>query len=289
MKKKIGILPIVGIVISSLLVLSVGVGATYAWFSGNRLVRSSLVTATTGSGEIKLQISSYGGDDFRDSEEANLIQVNDTDVEFLLPVSTADLRTFLYDSSSSNGNAIGFSEVENEADYYHGRIYLRASGNDMEQDGRMALYLDESTGNGGNIVSNATAEMLNASRLGLYIQETGSAYIFSLSDENNEAGEQVRNTFLNGTQLEEGQVLTKRDGSVVAVEDPAVPINSYAIAFNENQVTVPDNPVLYMDFNAIYTIDVYFYLEGCDPDCSDSVEFNEADLHLGFYGVLTHE
>ena len=34
---------------------------------------------------------------------------------------------------------------------------------------------------------------------------------------------------------------------------------------------------------------MYFYLEGCDPDCSDSVSYDEADLHLAFYGVLSEE
>ena len=41
-----------------------------------------------------------------------------------------------------------------------------------------------------------------------------------------------------------------------------------------------------MKLNQIYTLDVYFYLEGCDPDCSDGISQNMADIHLAFFGVL---
>lgn len=41
-----------------------------------------------------------------------------------------------------------------------------------------------------------------------------------------------------------------------------------------------------MELNRIYTVDVYFYLEGCDPDCSDGLSYQTADIHLAFYGVI---
>jgi hypothetical protein len=50
-------------------------------------------------------------------------------------------------------------------------------------------------------------------------------------------------------------------------------------------IVLPEEPLFYMEMNCIYAVDIYFYLEGCDPDCSDSVSFNEADLRLAFYGV----
>ena len=36
-------------------------------------------------------------------------------------------------------------------------------------------------------------------------------------------------------------------------------------------------------------LDIYFYLEGCDPDCSDSVSFDNANLHLAFYGAVSQK
>ena len=50
---------------------------------------------------------------------------------------------------------------------------------------------------------------------------------------------------------------------------------------------VPDNALLTMQFNKIYTVDIYFYIEGWDADCSYDIEYSTADLQLGFYGVLS--
>ena len=44
-----------------------------------------------------------------------------------------------------------------------------------------------------------------------------------------------------------------------------------------------------MNLNQIYPVDVYFYLEGCDSDCSDAITHNEADLYLAFYGISGRE
>jgi len=40
-----------------------------------------------------------------------------------------------------------------------------------------------------------------------------------------------------------------------------------------------------MNLNQIYTIDIYFYIEGCDPDCSSQIQYSTSDLQLGFYGI----
>ena len=55
---------------------------------------------------------------------------------------------------------------------------------------------------------------------------------------------------------------------------------------SDTHVTFPAAPLMYMELNRIYTVDVYLYIEGCDPDCSDSIGLQEADLHLAFYGIL---
>ena len=41
-----------------------------------------------------------------------------------------------------------------------------------------------------------------------------------------------------------------------------------------------------MQLNKIYTVDIYFYLEGCDPDCSNSIQYSTVDLQLGFMACL---
>ena len=72
-------------------------------------------------------------------------------------------------------------------------------------------------------------------------------------------------------------------------QDPSVSMESYMIQFGESDITLPKQPLLTMDLNRIYPVDIYFYLEGCDPDCSDDLSFDIADLHLAFYGVLQQE
>ena len=61
------------------------------------------------------------------------------------------------------------------------------------------------------------------------------------------------------------------------------------ISFENNGMKLPEKPLLQMELNRVYKLDIYFYLEGCDPDCSSSVELDEADLYLAFYGVLDRE
>ena len=68
--------------------------------------------------------------------------------------------------------------------------------------------------------------------------------------------------------------------------DPAVPLSGYTIEKNGQNITLPKQPLAYLEWNRIYSMDIYFYLEGCDPDCSDAVSFDGADIHLAFYGVL---
>ena len=59
--------------------------------------------------------------------------------------------------------------------------------------------------------------------------------------------------------------------------------------FENAGISIPDKPLLTMEVNRIYPVDIYFYLEGCDPDCSNSIQYSTVDLQLGFYGVLSQE
>ena len=52
-------------------------------------------------------------------------------------------------------------------------------------------------------------------------------------------------------------------------------------------MTVPQTPLLEMELNTIYTLDIYFYLEGCDPDCSEEISRDDTNMQLAFYGVPT--
>lgn len=274
-----------GIVASMLVILLVLSTATYAWFSTNRVVTTDKATARSGTDSLQLQISETGGNDFRGSEETAIVQINTASQTQLMPVSTADLKTFVYNPASVDDMATNFKTVENEKYYYHGRIYLRATAEGKDAGARMALYLDEDNAVGGALAQANDGQLLHAARLGLTF-DGGSPVIFSLSDTHNDVQEQTRNTVLNGVLLGDGQVLNASGESITAVADPSISLESRKILMDNSTVTLPAEPLMYMTLNQIYTVDIYFYIEGCDTDCSDSVSYDEADLHLAFYGIL---
>ena len=71
--------------------------------------------------------------------------------------------------------------------------------------------------------------------------------------------------------------------------EAALSIADYTVTFGASDMSVPQRPLCVMNLNQIYPVDVYFYLEGCDPDCSDAITHNEADLYLAFYGISGRE
>lgn len=261
--------------------------ATLAWFTANRAVQTNTATARTGDETLELQISSSGGSSFKSVETAQITQINQTNSEILLPVSTADLNSFVYAPFTKDGKASAFKKVDDEANYYHGRVYLRAEGEGWPEGSRMNLYLDQSDGLLGEV---ADGYLLNASRLGLIFNgDTSNPIILRLSESENPENAQIYNTEVNGKILGKNQVLGYNDSGVFAIEDPSVSISEYTIDFSENQMKLPSRALMSMELGKIYPVDIYFYLEGCDPDCSESIQLNEAELHLAFYGVLDQE
>lgn len=261
--------------------------ATLAWFTANRAVQTNTATARTGDETLELQISSSGGSSFKSVETAQITQINQANSEILLPVSTADLNSFVYAPFTKDGKASAFKKVDDEANYYHGRVYLRAEGEGWPEGSRMNLYLDQSDGLLGEA---ADGYLLNASRLGLIFNgDTSNPIILRLSESENPENAQIYNTEVNGKILGKNQVLGYNDSGVFAIEDPSVSISEYTIDFSENQMKLPSRALMNMELGKIYPVDIYFYLEGCDPDCSESIQLNEAELHLAFYGVLDQE
>lgn len=270
--------------VTTLFAIAALAAATYAWFTSNRAVQTNTAIARTGDETLELQISSRGGSAFRDEGTAPIQQVNRTDSGTLYPVSTANLSQFVSTSNTTAGMASSFHLVENEENYYHGRIYLRASGEGWPAGTRVNLYLDQSEG----ILGQASdGYLLNASRLGMIFDgNTSSPVILRLTESENPENAQIYNTEVDGKTLGKNQVLGYNNGSVHAVSDPSAPVTDYTVSYANGQVQVPTRTLLSMELGKIYPVDIYFYLEGCDPDCSDSVQLDEARIHLAFYGAL---
>lgn len=272
--------------ITTVVSLLVFAASTYAWFTTNKDVSTSIVTSRTGDESIELELSKTGGSGFKSENKIDIPQVNKTDIYWLMPVSTVNLSDFVYVNATVSGDAASFKPVNNEKYYYHGRIYMRAKATGMDKADRLALYLDKSDG----LIGRASqGNMLNAARLGLkFNDKDNSTHILRLSEAANPTKSQVYNTVINGTRLGDGKVLgLGSKNQVYAADDPSEAVSDYTVKIaDDNTINVPKKPLLLMEFNKIYTLDIYFYLEGCDPDCSSVIELNEADLNLAFYGIL---
>lgn len=260
--------------------------ATYAWFSTNSVVNTDRVSGRTGTDEVNLMISATGGNDFAYGKEAALTQVNRSSAELLMPVSTADLRTFVTSPGMVDGKATYFVRIEGEKNIYHGRVYLKAASQGHAESARLALYLDNSQAAGGAFITGMKGYIANAARLGMTFDGAG-AKILRISEESNPAGNQVMNAVLDGVEIKNGQVINGSADPMQIVTDPSEPIANYVVGDNGLAPNSSVKPLLMMELNRVYAVDVYFYLEGCDPDCSDVAKLDSLNLHLAFYGVLT--
>ncbi|MBP3205571.1 MAG: hypothetical protein J6M66_09130 [Lachnospiraceae bacterium] len=263
------------------------VAATYAWFSSNSIVQTDYVTGRADTDTVELQVSSSGGGSFEAQERAPISQVNSTSAEQLLPVSTADLDSFVFSTGTVDNAAVSFVKVENERYYYHGRVYLRAVAEGHSENAKLRIYLDNAEESGGALFQNRKGYMANAARLGLKF-DGGNRHILRVSEESNPDANRAFNTVLNGSKLGDDQVIDSSGDSLRAVGDPSESLAAYTVGaegLTDNSV----KPLFTMNLNQIYEVDIYFYMEGCDPDCSDVTQLDALDFHLSFYGILTEE
>lgn len=264
--KKTALLATIAVLIAFVLLGS----ATYAWFTYNSKVSTDKITAKTSGGNVGLLLSETRNP-FVATTECAIVQVNTAKQEELFPVSTADLVTFVY----NNG-----AKLTDETSYYHGQIYVQATGAGIVQT-RMAIYLDNTED---LFVNDENNKLLNAARIGL-VFEGLDPVIMRLSDENNPATEQVDNTMLNGVRVESGKpIYMDSAGNVSLVDDPSISVTELGIKTNTKA-----RPLAKLEIGKIYQLDIYFYLEGTDPDCSGSLQKNGATIQLAFYGALTEE
>lgn len=269
--------------------------ATYAWFTTNGDVETETVTARTGSADLELQISKKPEGDFSpetvkdaDGKEYNGVALEPLGSRVLMPVSTADLKTFVYSPSTAEGQATEYtlrtpSEKELEDIVYHTTILLRLRDNGTLSDSTTVnLYLDDLGIEKKPEEVEAENRLLNAARLGLTINDRFLILRYSEDEDGAES-----NTLLSGERLKPGQVLTLENGGVKAADIPAG--NQGLLSeFQYSDKNLTPKPILEgMKPGTVYPLDIYFYLEGCDPDCDETAQKQQAGLSLAFYAVLT--
>lgn len=257
--------------------------ATFAWFTSNSRVKSDVVSSRSGSEAVDLLVSLTGGASFRGEKEVDISQANSNGTERLMPVSTADLKNFVYNDANEQSMAVHFAKADPKY-YYHFRVYLQAKAENHTADEKLLLFLDNADETG-PLFQNATGNVLNAMRLGLVFDDDQTK-ILRVSEEKNPNQERSANTRLNGVELKENQVISSAQNTLRAVSDPSVPLAEYMVDEDGNVTSNGKGALLKMDLNRIYSVDMFLYLEGCDPDCTDAIGLKELDFHLSFYGIL---
>lgn len=276
MNSKKGILSLLYVVVVMLVILSVGIVSTYAWFTSNQKVYTTTVNATTGSDEIRLLLGSSAQNL---SEEPCVITEDNMNGEVVLyPVSTSDLNTFVA-MEGTQRNTTYRRITDQDQYYYHGVFYLQAQGS---EDREVTLYLDQREND--LIEAADRGNVLNASRFALVINGQGD--ILTVSEENNADIDRTENTYLNGQLVTGEKVITlDEQGNPQAVSLNPLYLANAGVRMN-GEVTVYPDYAYTIRTNTTYPCDVYFYLEGTDADCSDAISFEQLDLSIALLGVV---
>ncbi len=252
--------------------------ATYAWFTSNGEVYTSRVEAKTNDTDARLYISPTGGADFRKTSEGEITQINSADVESLQPVSTDDLDNFVYNLPPQNGRNDRFLLDKEAKRYYHGHVYIEAEVTGSVNYRAMTLFLDDVEA----LVSSGEGSLFaNAGRIGLRL-EGGTPMILRMSENENAAADREWNTYVNDVLLEDGKVLhyNASTEAVEAADDPSVAPETVSVSSSD--------PVALgtIELNRIYELEIFFWLEGTDPDCTNAIQKDEAEAMISLFGVL---
>ena len=271
--------------VALLIALLAVVSATYAWYVYNTGRHTTKVRMAAGAG-VNLQISnSYSG-------TYGSAAVLDSFTGRLNPVSTNRI-------SGGFQKVIGFTNgTENQSnlvaslfgrgdytDYYKTSLFLRTNGNPTD------IYIADigfEDSDSKNPISSAIRAGFVVHRIGRS-QPADAEYIFAISDKKNPKAE------YNTAKGKEGDVLdcTKTDGTTV----PFTPYTSDAYCnYNKNtgEVVLKNGSLKLCTISGNsgsagepVQIDIYFWLEGCDVDCTNNLGSQTLkNLSVSFAGVV---
>lgn len=270
-------LPLIALIISLLVTLILATVATYAWFTDNHAVDTTRAAAKTDSSKLELAIAGSAGElaAGKQVQECAITPVNAVAKDLkngsvvLLPVSTADLKTFVYNQTPTKFPPIDVDgDTARDKRLYHGVVYLEAIGENQPDGASMDVYFDSATDLGSKLVASTGGDFIKAARLGLTF-DGNNPRIFNLDGN----GSPVRNA----------------SGGLAA--DPSTTLDRFTVN-SDDLSNRPETPLINLPLNQVCKVDVYFYLEGEDPDCVEKIDSKHAaagdgaDLFLAFYGIL---
>ena len=275
-----------------MVVLAATLGAaTYAWFTSNMKVNTNSVSVHSDTSKLVLELGDADAGSWSQRGDASLA-TNASGSVTLYPVSTFDLNGFAACAqNNAAGDATVFEQAKDDGSaYYHGWIDLRPgiTGTGASKvKGKVNLYLAESL-----VPQGADAELLRAARVGIKISSGGQLLatdIFELdSSDSGHRAEHPTTAPAGLAGYTDGMLLGWQNGQLACganvTQDPA----AFTLDTGET-ATRPQNALATLALGQTYRLDIYYYIEGTDPDSADYLHQDPGTLHLALFATLDGE
>lgn len=265
--------------------------ATYAWFTSNMKVNTNSVSVHSDTSKLVLELGDADRGSWSQQGDASLASTA-SGAATLYPVSTFDLNGFAACAqNNSAGDATVFEQAkDNGSTYYHGWIDLRPTitGTGASKvKGKVSLYLAESL-----VPQGANAELLRAARVGIKISSGSQVLatnIFELdSSDSGHRGEHPTTAPAGLAGYTEGMLLGWQNGQLACGANVTQDPDTFTLDTSET-ATRPQNTLATLGLGQTYRLDIYYYIEGTDPDSADYLYQDPGALHLALFATLDGE
>lgn len=265
--------------------------ATYAWFTSNMKVNTNSVSVHSDTSKLLLELGDASRGSWSQQGDVSLVS-NASGTVTLYPVSTFDLNGFAACAqNNSAGDASVFEQAkDNGSAYYHGWIDLRPTitGTGASKvKGKVSLYLAESL-----VPRGTDAELLCAARVGIKISSGNQVLatnIFELdSSDGGHRGEHPATAPTGLAGYTDGMLLGWQNGQFACGADVTQDPAAFTLDTSET-ATRPQNALATLALGQTYRLDVYYYIEGTDPDSASYLYQDPGTLHLALFATLDGE
>ena len=194
------------------------------------------------------------------------------------PLSTGNLEHF-YRATAQNkkGIAILYDNADSRVDQdtLHGTVYLQC------QNAPCRVYFNREA-----LKLGSDEQSLAAMRLGMKItsHEGSKTFIWKLDDMGSTSGAQSTLTVPKASTVVSD---ISDNGKPVYADDPAEEITAYMAGNGDSEDVYKDGNQMLAQLNKdeVAEVEYWLYLEGCDEQCSNSVQNRDSQIQLAFAGV----
>mgnify|MGYP004527845377 FL=1 len=263
-----------------LFLLAAATGSTYAWpsLTGMHSTNVTPMAGTVSEGDTVLMISTDKNGPF----EKTCDLVLSGNPESMKPLSTENLEHF-YRATAQNkkGIAILYDNADSRVDQdtLHGTVYLQC------QNAPCRVYFNRES-----LKLGSDEQSLAAMRLGMKItsHEGSKTFIWKLDDMGSTSGAQSTLTVPKASTVVSD---ISDNGNPVYANDPAEDIAAYMAGNGESEDVYKDGNQMLAQLNKdeVAEVEYWLYLEGCDEQCSNSVQNRDSQIQLAFAGVDLEE